>query len=41
MGARDAIRLLSVLVVDDAPDTVESTVTLLKLRGFRATGALG
>jgi CheY-like chemotaxis protein len=30
-----------VLVVDDDADTVESTVTLLELHGFRATGALG
>jgi CheY-like chemotaxis protein len=32
---------LSLLVADDDPDTVESTVTLLGLHGFRASGALG
>jgi CheY-like chemotaxis protein len=30
-----------VLVVDDTPDVVDSTVTLLALHGFKATGALG
>ena len=32
---------LHVLVVDDEPDAVESTVTLLALSGFRAEGARG
>jgi CheY-like chemotaxis protein len=30
-----------VLVVDDQPDLVESTVALLELHGFRAVGATG
>lgn len=32
---------LHVLVVDDEPDTVWSTVALLELHGYRATGAGG
>src|SRR5262245_2440136 len=32
---------LSVLVVDDDLDTVETTATLLQLHGFRALAALG
>ena len=32
---------LSVLVVDDEPDLVESTVALLELHGYRARGETG
>ncbi|HVL13232.1 MAG TPA: response regulator [Gemmata sp.] len=31
----------SILVVDDDPDVVETTVTLLDLHGYRAAGATG
>jgi CheY-like chemotaxis protein len=34
-------RPLHVLVVDDEPDIVESTITLLDLHGFRPAGATG
>ena len=37
----DPLRPLRVLVVDDDPDTVESTVMLLRLRGFAAAGVVG
>src|SRR5262245_16515576 len=37
----DTPRALRVLVVDDHPDTVETTATLLELYGFRALTALG
>ena len=36
-----APRTLSVLVVDDDSDTVETTVMLLELHGFHARGAVG
>jgi CheY-like chemotaxis protein len=40
-AARDATRPISVLVVDDDPEIVETSVAILSLRGFRAAGALG
>ena len=37
----DPVRPLRILVVDDDIDTVESTVTMLLLHGFSATGVVG
>src|SRR5205085_1345690 len=37
----ETTRPLAVLVVDDDPDVVRSTVSLLNLHGFLAAGALG